>query len=81
MNLHQFRFVQEAARRNLNLTETAKALFTSQPGSQSHPGAGRVNSASTSSRATASGRQHHRARQRVLASIEIIPRGRQPEAP
>ncbi|MEO3691129.1 CysB family HTH-type transcriptional regulator [Roseateles paludis] len=32
MNLHQFRFVQEAARRNLNLTETAKALFTSQPG-------------------------------------------------
>lgn len=32
MNLHQFRFVQEAARRNLNLTETAKALHTSQPG-------------------------------------------------
>jgi len=32
MNLHQFRFVQEAARRDLNLTETAKALFTSQPG-------------------------------------------------
>jgi LysR family transcriptional regulator, cys regulon transcriptional activator len=32
MNLHQLRFVQEAARRNLNLTETAKALFTSQPG-------------------------------------------------
>lgn len=32
MNLHQFKFVQEAARRNLNLTETAKALFTSQPG-------------------------------------------------
>ncbi|MBB3192892.1 CysB family HTH-type transcriptional regulator [Roseateles terrae] len=32
MNLHQFRFVQEAARRNLNLTETAKALYTSQPG-------------------------------------------------
>jgi LysR family cys regulon transcriptional activator len=32
MNLHQFRFVQEAARRRLNLTETAKALFTSQPG-------------------------------------------------
>ena len=32
MNLHQFRFVQEAARRNLNLTETATALFTSQPG-------------------------------------------------
>ena len=26
MNLHQFRFVQEAVRRNLNLTETAKAL-------------------------------------------------------
>jgi LysR family cys regulon transcriptional activator len=32
MNLHQFRFVQEAVRRGLNLTETAKALFTSQPG-------------------------------------------------
>ncbi|MBP6899436.1 MAG: CysB family HTH-type transcriptional regulator [Burkholderiaceae bacterium] len=32
MNLHQFRFVQEAMRRNLNLTETAKALYTSQPG-------------------------------------------------
>ncbi len=32
MNLHQFKFVQEAVRRNLNLTETAKALFTSQPG-------------------------------------------------
>ncbi len=32
MNLHQFRFVQEAARRNRNLTEVAKALHTSQPG-------------------------------------------------
>ena len=32
MNLHQFRFVQEAVRHQLNLTETAKALFTSQPG-------------------------------------------------
>lgn len=32
MNLHQFRFVHEAVRRNLNLTETAKALHTSQPG-------------------------------------------------
>ena len=32
MNLHQFRFAQEAARRNLNLTEVAKALHTSQPG-------------------------------------------------
>ncbi|MCU0774913.1 MAG: CysB family HTH-type transcriptional regulator [Ideonella sp.] len=32
MNLHQFRFVQEAVRQNLNLTETAKALHTSQPG-------------------------------------------------
>ncbi len=32
MNLHQFRFVQEAVRRNLNLTEAAKALNTSQPG-------------------------------------------------
>ena len=32
MNLHQFRFIQEAVRRNLNLTETAKALHTSQPG-------------------------------------------------
>ncbi len=32
MNLHQLRFAWEAARRNLNLTETAKALHTSQPG-------------------------------------------------
>jgi LysR family cys regulon transcriptional activator len=32
MNLHQFRFVQEAVRRGLNLTETAKALYTAQPG-------------------------------------------------
>jgi LysR family transcriptional regulator, cys regulon transcriptional activator len=32
MNLQQFRFVQEAMRRQLNLTETAKALHTSQPG-------------------------------------------------
>lgn len=32
MNLHQFRFVQEAVRRDLNLTDTARALHTSQPG-------------------------------------------------
>ena len=32
MNLHQFRFVQEAVRQKLNLTEAAKALHTSQPG-------------------------------------------------
>lgn len=32
MNLHQFRFVREAVRQNFNLTETAKTLFTSQPG-------------------------------------------------
>ncbi len=32
MNLHQFRFIQEAVRQELNLTETAKALHTSQPG-------------------------------------------------
>lgn len=32
MNLHQFRFVQEAVRQNLNLTEAARALHTSQPG-------------------------------------------------
>ncbi len=32
MNLHQFRFLQEAVRRNFNLSETARALFTSQPG-------------------------------------------------
>lgn len=32
MNLHQFRFVQEAVRHKLNLTEAAKALHTSQPG-------------------------------------------------
>jgi LysR family cys regulon transcriptional activator len=32
MNLQQFRYVQEAVRRQLNLTEAAKALHTSQPG-------------------------------------------------
>jgi len=32
MNLHQFRFVHEAVRQKLNLTDTAKALHTSQPG-------------------------------------------------
>ncbi len=32
MNLHQLRFVQEVARRGLNLTEAAKTLHTSQPG-------------------------------------------------
>lgn len=32
MNLHQFRFVQEVVRRNLNLTDAAKAMHTSQPG-------------------------------------------------
>lgn len=32
MNLHQFKFVQEAVRRDLNLTEAAKSLHTSQPG-------------------------------------------------
>ncbi|MEP7281086.1 MAG: CysB family HTH-type transcriptional regulator [Rubrivivax sp.] len=32
MNLQQFRFVREAVRQGLNLTETAKALHTSQPG-------------------------------------------------
>ncbi|KMY85687.1 Cys regulon transcriptional activator CysB [Candidatus Paraburkholderia calva] len=32
MNLHQFRFVREAVRQNFNLTETAKTLYTSQPG-------------------------------------------------
>jgi LysR family cys regulon transcriptional activator len=32
VNLQQLRFVQEAVRRQLNLTEAAKALHTSQPG-------------------------------------------------
>jgi LysR family cys regulon transcriptional activator len=32
VNLHQFRFVREAVRQNLNLTAVAKALYTSQPG-------------------------------------------------
>jgi len=32
MNLHQLRFVREAVRQNYNLTEVAKALYTSQPG-------------------------------------------------
>ena len=31
MNIHQFRFLREAVRQNFNLTEAAKALFTSQP--------------------------------------------------
>ena len=32
MNLQQFRFVRETIRRNYNLTDAARALFTSQPG-------------------------------------------------
>ncbi len=32
MNFQQLRYVRETVRRNLNLTEAAKALFTSQPG-------------------------------------------------
>lgn len=32
MNLHQLKFVREAVRQDFNLTEAAKALFTSQPG-------------------------------------------------
>jgi LysR family cys regulon transcriptional activator len=32
MNLQQFRFVRETIRRNFNLTEAARMLFTSQPG-------------------------------------------------
>ena len=32
MNLHQFKFVHEAVKHNLNLTLTAQALHTSQPG-------------------------------------------------
>ena len=32
MNLHQLRFVREAVRQNYNLTDAAKALYTSQPG-------------------------------------------------
>lgn len=32
MNLQQFRFVREAIRRDFNLTDTARALHTSQPG-------------------------------------------------
>ena len=32
MNLHQLRFVREAVRQNFNLTEAARALYTSQPG-------------------------------------------------
>lgn len=32
MNLQQLRFIQEATRRKLNLSEVAKALHTSQPG-------------------------------------------------
>lgn len=32
MNLHQLRFVREAVRQNFNLTDAARALYTSQPG-------------------------------------------------
>ncbi|MER1966208.1 CysB family HTH-type transcriptional regulator [Castellaniella sp. GW247-6E4] len=32
MNLQQFRFVRETIRRSFNLTEAARALYTSQPG-------------------------------------------------
>lgn len=32
MNFQQLRYVRETVRRNLNLTEAARALFTSQPG-------------------------------------------------
>ncbi|MDS1140972.1 CysB family HTH-type transcriptional regulator [Pusillimonas sp. SM2304] len=32
MNLQQFRFVRETIRRNFNLTDAARTLFTSQPG-------------------------------------------------
>lgn len=32
MNLQQFRFVRETIRRNFNLTDAARALYTSQPG-------------------------------------------------
>ncbi|MGB3836632.1 CysB family HTH-type transcriptional regulator [Castellaniella sp.] len=32
MNLQQFRFVRETIRRNFNLTEAARTLYTSQPG-------------------------------------------------
>src|SRR5690554_5715428 len=32
MDLQQFRFVRETIRRNFNLTEAAKSLYTSQPG-------------------------------------------------
>lgn len=32
MNLQQFRFVRETIRRDFNLTEAARALYTSQPG-------------------------------------------------
>ncbi len=32
MNIQQFRFVRETIRRNFNLTEAAKSLYTSQPG-------------------------------------------------
>lgn len=32
MNLQQFRFIRETIRRNFNLTEASRVLFTSQPG-------------------------------------------------
>lgn len=45
MNLHQFRFVREAVRQNFNLTEAAKALYTSQPGCRRRSSSSRTSSA------------------------------------
>jgi LysR family cys regulon transcriptional activator len=54
MNLHQLRFVREAVRQNFNLTDAAKALFTSQPGVSKAIIELEKSSGSTSSPATAS---------------------------
>jgi LysR family cys regulon transcriptional activator len=47
--------VREAVRQNFNLTEAAKALYTSQPGCRRRSSSWRTSSASRSSPATASG--------------------------
>ena len=54
MNLHQFRFVREAVRQNFNLTEAAKALFTSSRAFPRRSSSWKTSWASKSSRATAS---------------------------
>ena len=82
MNLHQFRFVQEAVRRDLNLTETAKALFTSQPGiSQGDPRArGRARRRHLRAPRQAAAPRHRARAAGAEGDRDHHARGRQPEA-